>query len=245
MLPAGTPLAVQAGALPLSVGPEALKRIVTLLLLHAAERRKGGIHISIKAVDLGGRAWGLLQARPDGPEGHMPPDLLGLGWLRAAVAEARGLLELEQDLRGGLHPKVYLPGAAGAQALPGRPLADRRIWVVDRDPLLRDTLASLIHQWGGKPATFEDLADLLRESRGTSPPDALVLERTSQLDRFQRALRRFQREPIPTLVMGEGQALPLSPSSLGLKRLGFVEKPLPGQEFIHALLALLRPQPGD
>ena len=245
MLPEGTPLAIQAAALPLSVRPEALKRMVTLLLLHAAELRKGGLQVSIEAVDLGGRAWGLLQVRANGPEGRMPPDLLGLGWLRTAVAEARGLLELEQDFRGGLHPKIYLPGAAGALALPERPLSDRRIWVVDRDPLLRDTLASLIHQWGGEPATFEDLADLLRESRGTTLPDALVLERTTQLDRFQRALRRFQREPIPTLVMGEGQALSLSPSSLGLKRLGFVEKPLPGQEFVHALLALLRPQPGD
>jgi len=242
LLPGGTPLSVHVQAMPLSVGPDVLKRMVTLLLLHAAERRKGGLRLTIDPVDLGGRAWGLLRVRPEDPEGRMPPDLLGLGWLRAAVSEARGLLELEADSHGGLQPKVYLPCATEALALPERSLADRKIWVVDRDPLLRDTLASLIRQWGGEATTFEDLAALLGESRGGALPDALVLERTPQLDRFQKALRTFQREPLPTLIMGEGQALPLSPSELGLRRLGFVEKPMPGREFIHALLALIRPQ---
>ena len=127
--------------------------------------------------------------------------------------------------------------------LPEHPLAGRRIWVVDRDPLLRDTVAALIQRWGGSARGFEDLPALLRESRGSELPEALVLERTPQLERFQGALRKFEREPLPTLVMGEGQTLPLSPASLGLSRLGFVEKPFPGDEFIQALLALLRPQP--
>ena len=240
ILPTGMPLSMQVSDLSLAVAAGALKRIATMLLLHAAEHRKGGLHLSIQTVDLGGRAWGLLQVRPEDPESRMPRDMLGLGWLRAAVSEARGMLELEQDLRGGLHPKIYLPSAAVAQAMPERPLDGRKIWVVDRDALLRDTLASLLRQWGGEPSTFEDLAALLRESRGAEQADVLVLERTPQLDRFQKALRRFQREPIPTLVVGDGQALPLNPSSLGLRRLGFVEKPLPGREFIHALLALVQ-----
>ena len=74
-------------------------------------------------------------------------------------------------------------------------------------------------------------------------PNALLVERTAQLERFHRSLGRFQREPIPTLVMGEGQVLPLDPSGLGLRRLGFVEKPLPEAELLQALLALMQPQP--
>ena len=171
----------------------------------------------------------------------MPSDLVGLGWLKAAIAEARGLVEFEQDARGGITPKIYLPGISPATDLPERPLDGRRIWVVDRDELLRDTLASLIRQWGGEAMGFEDLASLLRESRDAAAPDVMILERTSRLERYQNMLSRFQREPIPTLVLGEGQALPLNPATLGLKRLGFLEKPMSADELAHALLALLRP----
>ncbi len=243
MLPAGTSMKVEAEALPLMLDLASLRRMAALLLLHAAERCRGEIRLSLQAVVLGGRTWGLLTARPAGSGGRLPRALQGLGWLRAEVQGVRGLVDLAQDPKGGLHPRVYLPCAVPTSAMPERPLAGRRIWVADRDPLLRDTLAALIRRWGGEAAAFEDLAALLRTSRGTAMPDALLVERTAQLERFHRSLGKFQREPIPTLVMGEGQVLPLDPSGLGLRRLGFVEKPLPEAELLQALLALMQPQP--
>jgi hypothetical protein len=39
--------------------------------------------------------------------------------------------------------------------------------------------------------------------------------------------------------MGTGQALPVSPASLGLSRVGFIEKPFPTQEFLQSALAIL------
>ena len=242
MLPQGASLTVEAAPLALMLAPESLRRMATLLLLHAAERNRGEIRLVLAPVDLGGRTWGLLSARPSEPGGRLPRELQGLGWLRAEVQAARGLLDLEQDARGGLRPRVYLPCGAPEAPVPGRALAGRRIWVADRDSLLGDALAALIRRHGGEAVVFGDLADLLRASRGLAVPDALLVERTAQLERFHGALRKFQREPIPTLVMGEGQVLPLDPAGLGLKRLGFVEKPLPEAELLHALLALLRPE---
>jgi hypothetical protein len=83
------------------------------------------------------------------------------------------------------------------------------------------------------------LRQLLAESRRRPAPAALVLERTRSLERFQRALRTFQKEPIPTLVMGMGQPLPINPSDMGLRRLGFIEKPFTPALFTESLLALL------
>lgn len=243
MLPAGAAVTIDAAPVPLALGRESLRRVATLLLLHAAERARGEVRLVLEAAELGGRPWALLFARPAGGGGRLPRELQGLSWLRAEVQGARGLLDLEQDAQGGLLPRVYLPCASPASPLPAKSLAGRRVWVADRDPLLREALAALIRHWGGEASTFEDLAALLRTSRDAAIPDALLLERTGQLERFHGALRKFQREPIPTLVMGDGQVLPLAPSALGLRRLGFVEKPLPEAELLHALLALLRTRP--
>lgn len=242
MLPAGAQVTLDVAPVLLALDQEALRRVATLLLLHAAEGVTGEIRLSLVSVDLGGRPWALLSARPVGEGKRLPRELQGLGWLRAEVQGIRGLLDLERDPHGGLLPRVYLPCAAPASAPPEGALGGRRIWVVERDPLLREALAALIRRWGGEAAVYEDLAGLLRTSRGAAAPDALLVERTAQLERFHGALRKFQREPIPTLVMGEGQVLPLDPSGLGLRRLGFVEKPLPGGELLQALLALMRPR---
>lgn len=243
MLRTGLRLEIDAAPLSLSIAPESLRRVATLLLLHAAERAKNGLRLRLEAVNLGGRTWGVLSSEPTDPEGRLPRGMQGLGWLRGEVRAARGLVELEQDPQGGLRPRAYLPSGFPETPLPPKPLAGRRIWVADRDLLLRETLAALIRRNGGEATTFAELTDLLRGSRASDRPDALLLERTPQLERFHHALRKFQREPIPTLVMGEGQVLPLDPASLGLKRLGFVEKPLPEAELLHGLLALLGPHP--
>jgi FixJ family two-component response regulator len=126
-----------------------------------------------------------------------------------------------------------------------RPLEGRHIWVVDQDSLAREALMTLIHLRGGHVQAYEDLRHLLRESRGQRQPDVLVLERTPRLERFHRSLRAFQKEPIPTLVMGMGQPLPVNPSSLGLRRLGFIEKPFRIGTFLESVMALLHQPPGS
>ena len=52
-------------------------------------------------------------------------------------------------------------------------------------------------------------------------------------------MRAFQQEPVPTLVMGMGQPLPVNPNSLGLSRLGFLEKPFRPEAFLESIMALL------
>lgn len=244
IIPVGSALHLEAADLALAVDAETLRRIVTHLVLHATERAtKGAVTLVLKRVDLGGRRFGLLYAQEPETRSTHSKTLFGLGWLRQSVLDAGGLLELDQDPTGGLRPQVYLPTpftAGAGPLLSEQPLKGQHIWVVDRDPLAREGLLTLIRLQGGHATAFEDLQTLLRESHGQPPPDLLVLERTPRLERFQRALRAFQKEPIPTLVLGMGQPLPLNPRSLGLRRLGFLEKPFRTESFTESLLALLR-----
>ncbi|MDP1830666.1 MAG: PAS domain-containing protein [Geothrix sp.] len=241
LLPAGGSLRVSAEPLPLAVDPDRLQRIATHLILHALERSKGPqLVIALEPVDLGGRSFGLLSLRNEGGQVRWPQTVFGLGWLRQAVQEAGGLLELDLDIRGGILPRIYLPSANPQGTSPHRFMEGRRIWVVDQDPLARETLMALVQMAGGEAEAYQDLRQLLKDSHGRPLPDLLVLERTASLDRFQRALRLFQKEAIPTLVLGMGQPLPVSPGALGLRRLGFLEKPFRAASFLESALALLR-----
>ncbi|WP_243301226.1 PAS domain-containing protein [Geothrix oryzisoli] len=241
ILAPGRSLSLQAVALPLAVEPEALKRIATQLLLHARERTgREDLVLVLEATDLGGRRFGLLHAETAGGAGGWTRELFGLGWLRQSVLEAGGMLELDQDTQAKVRPRVYLPAAAAARPLEGPLLSGRILWIVDRDPLARSAMADLVQRLGGQAETFEDLPQLLRTSRGQAPADALVLERTPKLERFHRALRAFQKEPVPTLVIGLGQSLPVDAGFLGLRRISFLEKPFGSAAFARSVLALLR-----
>jgi len=245
ILPPARKLDLQAADLSLGVEPEALKRIATQLLLHARERTgREDLVLTLEAADLGGHGFGLLYAATTGGAGTWSRDLFGLGWLRQSVLEAGGMLELEQDGRTGVRPRVYLPAAVSARPLEGALLSGRTLWIVDRDPLARGALVDLTRWLGGRAEPFEDLPQLLRGSRGQPQPDVLVLERTPKLERFHRSLRAFQKEPIPTLVIGMGQPLPMDPASLGLRRIAFLEKPFESIAFAQSVLALLR-GPGE
>lgn len=242
VLPPRASLGLRADSLPLSATREALGRITTQILLQALDRTPGTageLTLVLETVDLGGRRFGLLrvEAIEEGP--RRPRTLFGLGWLRQSVAEAGGLLELEQDDRGP-RLRVYLPLAEPTRPAEGPLLQGRSLVVVERNALAREALMEMVRWFGGRAAGYEDLPQFLRGSRDQAPPDLLVLERTPRLERFQRALRTFQKEPIPTLVLGLGQPLPLDPASLGLRRLGFLEKPFGSDAFARAALALLR-----
>lgn len=236
----GAALSLRVQPLPLRVEAGHLQRIATQLLLLALERNnQGELTLALDGVDLGGRGFALLHVEGGDRNTPQARPLFGLGWLRQAVVDAGGLLELEQDLRS-VHPRVYLPVAASPRPLTGPLLKGRTLWVVDRDPLVREALTQLICRLGGQAQAFEGLRQLLHESRDGSPPHALVLERTARLERFHGALRAFQKVPIPTLVLGMGQPLPMNPAALGLQRLGFLDKPFEPDEFARSVLALLR-----
>lgn len=247
ILPAGGSLRLQAAELSLATDLDNLKRIATHLVLHALERSKEGqLALILEPVDLGSRIFGLLHVRPEAGKVRPVQTIFGLAWLRQAVQAAGGLLELDQDLEGGLRPRVYLPTTCPTGMFDlEHALEGRHIWVVDQDPLAREALVSLVQQGGGQALAYEDLRGLLRESRGQRQPDVLVLERTPRLERFHRSLRAFQKDPIPTVVMGMGHPLPINPSALGLRRLGFIDKPFHASTFLESVLALLHQPSGS
>ncbi|WP_306589421.1 hypothetical protein [Geothrix sp. 21YS21S-4] len=243
MVPLHSELSLRADPLALETDPEALERLAIQLLLHAGDRTgRESLVLALDAVDLGGRSFALLHAEARGTGRSRPRELFGLGWLRQSVREAGGMLELVQETRH-VRPRIYLPVAASAHSLAGPLLQGRVLWIVDRDPLVQESLVDRVENLGGQALAFGDLHELLRGSRGEAQPDLLVLERTPRLERFQRALRAFQKEPIPTLVLGMGQPLSLDPAALGLRRLGFLEKPFEPEAFSRAALALLNGSP--
>jgi len=244
ILPPGGSIRLDAADLSLAMEDEALRRIATHLALHALEHSPDGrLSLILESVDLGSRIFGLMHVQAEPGRTRKISAIFGLAWLRQSVQDVGGLLELDQDAQGGLRPRVYLPTAFQATADSARPLDGKQIWVVDQDPLAREALTNLIQVGGGHVQAYEDLRGLLRNSRGQRQPDVLVLERTPRLERFHRSLRAFQKEPIPTLVMGMGHPLPMNPNSLGLRRLGFIEKPFRTGIFLESVLALLHQPP--
>ncbi|MDE3246557.1 MAG: hypothetical protein KGN80_10750 [Acidobacteriota bacterium] len=246
MLPPLIQVKIRAVALPLRITEDALQRVATHLVLHGRQALGGGtLTLVIELQELGGRRWALLTLDLNGSHLKHPRAMLGLPWLQQVVGEFRGMLELTQDDHGGVWPQIYLPLAEPDTAASPSPLLSRYIWIVDQDPLVREALENLVIRKGGQAMAFPSLGDLLRASKQQDPPDALVLERSPKLERFAKAMSGFQREPIPTLVMGNGQAQPVSPLRLGLLKLGFIEKPFPSQEFVQSILALLSKSNGQ
>lgn len=241
MMPPGIKVDFRAVPLLLRIPKEALERIVTHLALHGRQALKSGtVILTLESPVLGGRRWGLLGLELDGEPGPKIQNLLGLGWMQEQVSSFRGMLELSQEPGGNLWPSVFLPLAEDTPEPTLSPLLAKRVWIVDQDPLVQEALSELVQRAGGEGLAFWDLKDLLKASRTLPPPHLLVLERTPKVERFQRAMRGFQREPIPTLVLGDGNAVPISPLGLGLTRIGFLQKPFSGQEFIQSMLALLQ-----
>lgn len=246
MMPPLIRVQIRAEQLPLGISEEALQRVATHLVLHGRQALSAGtLTLAVERQELGGRRWALLTLDLNGTQLKHPHAMLGLPWLQQAVSEFRGMLELTQDDHGGIWPQIYLPLTEPETAATPSPLLSRYIWIVDQDPLVREALEALVIRKGGQAMSFPNLGDLLRASKAQDPPDALVLERSPKLERFAKAMSGFQREPIPTLVMGNGQAQPVSPLRLGLLKLGFIEKPFPSQEFVQSILALLNKSNGQ
>ena len=241
MLPPEVDFHHRTAPLTLAVAQEDFQRVATHLVLQGREAlHRGTVTLVVEPVSIGGRPWALWRVEVEGDLQAPPKEILGLAWLLQSVRQAHGMLECARDGRG-LWPKVYLPVDASPSPAPPRPLSDRAIWIMDRDPLVRETLALLVKQEGGRAESFASMRELLRRSREAGPPSLLALERQPQLERFQSALRRLSREPIPSLVLGSGQLLALDPAAFGAHQVGFLEKPFASQDFIQSLLALLGP----
>lgn len=243
VLPPELELRHRTAPLKLAVSRENLQRLGTHLLMHGRQALKRGVlTLALEPARIGGRLWALWQVELEGELNGAPGEVLGLSWLLQTARQAHGMLECARDARGVLWPKVYLPVDGDPIPAARMPLAGRTVWILDRDPLVREALMVLVRQEGGAAEAFASLRDLLRRSRGAAPPDLLVLERQPLLERHQSALRRLARRPVPALVLGAGQALPLDPSAFGMRQVGFLDKPFPSQDFLQSLLALLQAQ---
>jgi PAS domain-containing protein len=240
MFPPEVRIQAAVDPLALQIGAEPLERILTQLLLHARTGLKeGSLRIALDAVDLGGRRWGLLRVGAEGVRNQAPPSgFLGLSWTQEVVSQCRGLLELREQNGGGVQPRVYLHVEDAGESADPVPLAGRTVWIVDLDPLVREALTGLVLRAGGEARGFADLKAFLKASRSMPLPDLAVLERTGRLDRFHTSLRRISKEVLPTLVLGNGDLIPVHSLTTGVHLVGFLEKPFFAAEFVQSLLAL-------
>ncbi len=242
MMPAGIRVDLRGAPLPLRIPREALQRILSHLALHGRQAlRRGSVILTVEPQRLGGRLWALVSLELEGEPAGAVENLLGLRWLQEQVGEARGMLELNQEPGGSIWPSIYLPveEAEGPQAQ-ASPLLARRVWVVAQDPLVLEAMSSLTPRAGRDALRLPPPPGLLPDPVRPESADLLVLERTDQLGRFQKRMRSFQRDAIPTLVVADAQGSPVPPLGLGLTRVGFLQKPFTAQEFVQSLLALLR-----
>lgn len=239
MLPEGITAALRIEPVTLLLEEEPLRRAATQMLLHGRQGlREGVVTLTLSAIALAGRPWARLELELAGPGADWEGDFLGLSWLHKTVQECSGILEVNQDDRGFLTPRVLLPCLpAEAEAAPGL-LAGRRIGIVHKDPAVLKELAAAVAEAGGAPAPFGELRGLLEASHHGAPPDVLVLERTRALERWQSRLCGLGGRDIPALLLDDGRPLPQG--GRAPRRLALLEKPFPGPDFIPCILALLQ-----
>lgn len=248
MMPRDIRVVLRAEAVELGADPDPLRRILTHLALHARQGLVSGqIRILAGSAPLMGRPWATLSVEREGPRTPARERFLGLGWLLQAVHSCRGRLDLWRDHDGHVWPRVWLPmpGTAGTQEPANANFQDLRIWIVDQDPLVRETLDHLARSVGAQVEQFPDLRGMLQGSRTRRSPDLLVMERTPQLERFRRVLHKLRLVPVPMLLLASGPSLGESdPVAFDHSRVVFLEKPFPRKAFLECLDLLLNQTPG-
>jgi len=254
MLPEGFEAAHRTPGLTLFIEAEALQKIATQLVLHGRQGlRDGTVTLATVPVALGTRSWAQLTLELTGRPAAWEGDFLGLTWLQDTVRSSLGILEMAHDGHGFLWPRIFLPCQSREADQAARLLQGRSIWIIDRDPVVRDALGAQVRGAGGQVHTHAGLRPFLESARRRALPDILVLERTGPLERFQARLRRLGGEGVPgILLLGDGKPWAQGDGSNrngGAARVILLEKPFPGQNFLQCLLALLHdagaPQPHD
>ena len=96
------------------------------------------------------------------------------------------------------------PPADTPPALPAKPLAGRRLWLLDDDPAVRDALASRLAAWGAQVLALDSLAALQQQlqTSGSGPELLLTDLRLPDGDGLQAiAWLRDRHGPLPVLVV--------------------------------------------
>ncbi len=238
MLPEGVTAALRVEPVTLLLEEEPLRRAATQMLLHGRQGlREGVVTLALSARSLAGRPWASLELELAGPPADGAGDFLGLSWLHKTVQECSGILELDQDDRGFLLPRVLLPCVPPAAGAAPGPLAGRRVWILHQDPATRAALGAEVADAGGAPAPFGTLRELLGAARHQAPPDVVVLERTPHLERWQGRLCALGGRGLPVVLLDDGRPLPQG--GRGPRRMALLGRPFPGPDFISCILALL------
>ncbi len=180
----------------------------------------------------------------------------GLGLGLSIVERLCRLLEHRIDVRstpdrGSLFaislPRTS-PVARAAPAVPTVGLADpalaqRRVWVVDDDPLIRDALCRTLELWGCRPRAFAGLAETLA-GLGEEPdgPDLLIsddhLERETGPEVIA-ALHDAAGRAMPVVIV-TGDATPERLRELRATGHPVLQKPVPAARLRAAAAQLLR-----
>jgi hypothetical protein len=238
MLPAGFQLELQTEQMTLLLEEAPLFKVMTQLALHGRQGLESGrITLAVAPADLAGRAWARAWLELSGPKAAWEGNFLGLSWLHKIVQECSGILEVNQDERGYLVPRVLLPRLSDAQQAGPGFLDGRRAWIVHHDAAVSRKLADAVTEAGGSAVCFADLRNLLEAAQRAAAPDVLVLERTRILERYQTRLCHLGGLEIPALLLDDGRPLPQGERAP--RRLVLLEKPFPGPDFIPGMLALL------
>jgi two-component system, sensor histidine kinase len=229
--------------------PAALERILANLLANAW--RHGGTGTVLLAARPGRSGTVRLQVRDAGP-GIAPAHQqavfepffqlnnpqrdraagTGLGLATAlGLAQAQGgTLTLRSAPGRGSCFELRLPAATpppastAPAALPAAPLP-LQVLVVDDDPLVRDALATLLHQWGAQVTPLAAAAEL---PPNTARPDLLLCDRMlAGDDGFVQAAALGQRwQPPPRTVLMSGHRDPAARQAASARGWTWLDKPV-------------------
>lgn len=170
---------------------------------------------------------------------------LGLTLAKQAAEHAGGALTLESSPGKGTVVRLWLPAAQPEKpaAQPAAPAAGARLLVVDDEPTILESLATLLKGLGYQVIPAEAGAKALQLA-ATSPPDAVILDllmpEMPGLQVLQELRQRFPELPV---LLSSGYAPDEQVrQALALPRTAFLQKPYTLAQLEQALAHLLRPR---
>ena len=121
-------------------------------------------------VTLGNRAWALLTLELAGRPGRLGGGLPGARLAPGHGARIPGHPGDEPRRRAGfLWPRIFLPCQSREADPASRCLEGRSVWVIDRDPVVRDALCGLVRGAGGEVQAHAGAAAASWRAPGATP----------------------------------------------------------------------------